>query len=165
METVAVYWEPIIRTYGFDVRSGLTLATWTRGAPPALYESLAPGSQDTAVSLVMAVAGPRDGDALSLSMVVDGEPPALGEDSHRAELLHPVDVVHFHGPHFGDRYGIATAARAALAQGGVELLLMGCTGASVYLAVHGGDGARTVQSLRRAFTTPDSTPPPEGFAP
>lgn len=168
METVAVYWEPIICTYGFDVRSGLTLATWERRAGLDGDET-GLGEPDVAgVDLVMAVGGRPASGGLVLTMVLDGD--LAQQDAHPisatvVERIHPVDVVHFQGPHFGDRYGIATAALSAMAQGGVELLLLGCTGASVYLTVPGGEGARAVRSLRQAFTTPGATPPPGSAGP
>jgi hypothetical protein len=157
VETIAVYWEPIIRTYGFEVREGLTMARLA--LPPEGGDDLAllPAADDTARGgLIMAAAGPEPDSALALWVIVDGVVAEELRERARAgdgpAVTHPVEVVHFHGPHFGDRYGIASAALSALRQNEVTLLLAAFTGASVYLAVPDGDGSRAVQSLRRAFT-------------
>jgi hypothetical protein len=172
VETVAVYWEPIIRTYGIDLREGRLLAKVL--LQPSAGVDLAPlelAEDRGGAELIMAAAGREAVDDLALWLVLGGD---AARALHRRaaaepgpELTHPVDVLHFHGPHFGDRYGIVSAALSALRQGALEPLLVGCTGASVYLAVRGGDGPRAVESLRRAFTTPGTTPgaPATGSAP
>lgn len=152
-----MYWEPIIRTYGFEVREGLTMARLA--LPPGGGGDLAllPQIGDTARGgLIMAAAGREPDSALALWVIVDG---ALAEElreraraSDGPAITHPVEVVLFHGPHFGDRYGIASAALSALGPDEITLLLAAFTGASVFLAVPGGDGSRAVGSLRRAFT-------------
>lgn len=162
METVAVYWEPIIRTYGFEVREGFTLAQLPLSSPGTDTLGQWAALQDDAdAELVMAAAAHHADTTLALWVVLGGDAAAAlrQQAPSHTTLIHPVDVVHFHGPHFGDRYGIANAALSALDQSGVQLLLMGCTGASVYLAVPGGTGAQAVLGLRAAFTTPDAAPP------
>ncbi len=167
METVAIYFETIIRTYGFDVRSGLTLAKLgpSESAHPTVRE-LTSESSAGEVDLVMTTAGREANGDLGLWVVVAGETArALCErhqDNPDLEITHPVDVVHFHGPHFGDRYGIANAAMATLRASKLSPLLMSCTGASVFLAVAGGEGERTVESLRGSFTTPQSSGSAQG---
>jgi hypothetical protein len=159
METVAVYWEPIIRTYGFDVRTGLTLAQLelpTEGSDD-LALLLEPGAPCPG-GLVMAAAGRNADSSLALWVVLDGvvaqdlreRAQAVGDPT----VIHPVEVVCFHGPHFGDRYGIASAALSVLQKDGITVLLASCTSASVFLAVECNEGRRTVQSLQIAFTAP-----------
>ena len=42
-------------------------------------------------------------------------------------------MIHFQGPHFGDRYGILDIALDALSGGGIPVLAAACTGASISL--------------------------------
>lgn len=152
-----MYWEPIIRTYGFEVHEGLTMARLALSPDGDGDLALLPEVGDTSRGpLIMAAAGREPDSALALWVIVDGIlAEELRERARRSDgpaVTHPVDVVHFHGPHFGDRYGIAMAALSALRPDDVTLLLAAFTGASVFLAVPGGDGTRAVESLRSAFT-------------
>jgi len=66
----------------------------------------------------------------------------------------PVELVYFHGPHFGDRYGIADTALGTLRRKGLPILAAGCTGASVYIAVPEQRSAEIKQILSDVFDTP-----------
>ncbi len=162
METAAVYWEPIIRTYGFEVRQGLTMARLLLhpGSIDAL--NLLPQPQDAdGCGLIMATAQTSSDASGALWVIVDGVvAQRLRERADAAngpEITYPVEVVSFHGPHYGDRFGIASATHAALQRDEVTVLLAGFTGASVLLAVGPNEGQQAVQSLRSAFTTPGGT--------
>jgi hypothetical protein len=61
-----------------------------------------------------------------------------------------------HGPHFGDRYGIADALVKALYKAGVPLLTVGCAVSSISLAVRAGDLDQTVEALNSVFRKPDN---------
>ena len=66
----------------------------------------------------------------------------------------PVELVYFHGPHFGDRYGIADTALGTLRRKGLPILAAGCTGASVYIVVPEQRSAEIKQILSDVFDTP-----------
>jgi hypothetical protein len=70
----------------------------------------------------------------------------------------PVELVYFQGPHYGDRYGIAGTAVAALAQHDVPLLAVVCTGASVYLITPKGMASAARNALGKAFSIPGTQP-------
>ncbi len=164
METVAVYWEPIIRTYGFEVRKGLTMVQLALHPDGGGDLDLLPQGHDVVGgSLIMATAQRSSDSSLAVWVVVDGvvaqDLRDRAPDDNGPTVTYPVEVVCFHGPHFGDRYGIASAALSVLAQDKVEVLLTGCTSASIFLTVGHREGQRTVKSLQRAFTTPERPKP------
>jgi len=49
--------------------------------------------------------------------------------------LYPVGILFFHGPHFGDMYGIADAAFSSLLKAGIKIISSGCSSASVFLVI------------------------------
>ena len=68
--------------------------------------------------------------------------------------LGPVAVFFLHGPHFGDRYGIANALVKALQKVGVPLLALSCTVSSISFVVQASDSNQTIKSLNSVFQTP-----------
>lgn len=162
METIAVYWEPIIRVYGFDVIPDTSLLQIDLPAEEADYwgqriESL----QKTDTSFIMAVLQMVDMGTVRINLLLkkDFALPALtllkeaANDSLKASVRtdHSVDVLFFHGPHFQDRYGIADAAFKVLDKYNISLLVAGCTGTSVYLVTKAGDGLKAKRLLAEAF--------------
>ena len=144
METIAVYWEENIRTYGIQVEKGLCLARTV--IQPSRLAAI--GQQITNLG--------RDGTGFRSVLVQQSEPGVLSlfmlaQEAFR-ERLHafgsrsavkdlfrshtvdfPVEMLNFHGPHFGDRYGIADMAVHALQKQDIGYIVMGCSAASVYL--------------------------------
>ena len=62
-----------------------------------------------------------------------------------------VAALYIHGPHFGDRYGIANTLVRALETGGVSLLALGCTVSSISVIIKEEDLAVAVQALEATF--------------
>ena len=62
--------------------------------------------------------------------------------------LFPVGIIFFHGPHFGDRYGIADATLAALSKAHVKVIASGCSSSSVYMVLSQDDLERAEEVLR-----------------
>ncbi|MEW5721565.1 MAG: hypothetical protein AB1896_00545 [Thermodesulfobacteriota bacterium] len=152
VETIAVYWEDRIKTYGFELATGLALvqARWAAGREDRRE---APGPT---YGLVLAQS--FDGATLELTLVMEAQAVSdLEKRPGRLELYEvtaPVDMVHFQGPHFGDRYGIAAAAFAALAEDGLPLLAAGCAGSSIYLVLSEGRGEKARKALDQSFQVP-----------
>lgn len=70
-------------------------------------------------------------------------------------FLHgPMTFFFLHGPHFGDRYGIANALVSALQRAGIRLIALSCTVASISFAVEGDDQDGIVEALKPSFQTP-----------
>jgi hypothetical protein len=165
METIAVYWEPIIRTYGFHELEGLVLCQTS--APPEaagqwgrMFQALP--EIDPAFRLVWAQS--EDGDRITLFMLCDRthwrkiEPFWPRHAGQRIDGGDPseqtVDLVYFQGPHFGDRYGIMDFTYKALARGKVPLLSAACSVATIYLVFPAGWGSKARVLLSAAFEIP-----------
>jgi hypothetical protein len=163
METIAVYWEALIKTYGLDVQTNLVMlsvtgdlnwmvAHWTRATASISHWG----------RMVLAFARPAGPGRLRLHLLFSsagdaGPMPALPLQEHEVNIHidKPVDLIQFHGPHFGDRYGIAAAAMAALETGQVPIKAAACCSASVHLVVPAGSAQLACKALSKAFTVPE----------
>ncbi len=186
METFAVYWEPVIKTYGIAERTGLCLVTLDLP-----FDRISDGgdwltrfASRFEGSLVLIFSRPAPPAGLRLHLLLDQVPenvalermetldknarPAQSLDMKNAALDSvfsglridsPVELIYFQGPHYGDRYGIASAAIMALAEKEVPLLAVVCTGASVYLITPQGKASAARNSLSDAFSTPGTATP------
>ena len=65
-----------------------------------------------------------------------------------------VDLISFHGPHFGDRFGIFNTAMACLNAAAIPVLLAGCTGASIFMALPDSLGQKALPALAEGFENP-----------
>jgi aspartokinase len=72
--------------------------------------------------------------------------------------LGPVSVFFIHGPHFGDRYGIANACMCSLRNANIDPLAMSCAVSSVSVVVAGEDSKRTLEALSSSFQIPARRP-------
>ena len=160
METIAIYWEPVIKTYGILERAGLSLITLPiskAGSDAGATAFLEAAASWDNVKIVFAASGVSDG--LRLGIVVDGPPTTIALPASPPAGLKidaPVDLVYFQGPHFGDRYGIAETALGALESSAIPVIAMVCAGASVYLVVADGSAHRATQALCQLFAGPAS---------
>lgn len=165
METIAVYWEPIVKTYGFQQKTGLTLigALFARGHMidwGARIQSLGAGEG----RFLLAIGQMVGTETLQLQMLfekstaerVRPELEKLAKISPHTVLTvdTPVELIFFHGPHFGDRYGIADTAFGALARKKLEVLAAACTGASLYIVVSEKNAQAAVNILSEKFDVP-----------
>ena len=62
-----------------------------------------------------------------------------------------VAALFIHGPHFGDRYGIANTLVRALEKGGISLLALGCAVSSISVIIREEDLAAAVKALETTF--------------
>lgn len=65
----------------------------------------------------------------------------------------PATVFLLHGPHFGDRYGIANTLVKALQRTGIPVLALSCAISSISLVVRAGDSDQTIHALGSVFQT------------
>ncbi len=65
-----------------------------------------------------------------------------------------VDLLNFHGPHFGDRFGIFNTAMRCLKDTSIKVLLAGCTGASICMVLPVNQGEKAVAALGKGFESP-----------
>jgi len=158
METIAVYWEPRIKTYGFQRITDLALIEFSCSLSKIkpLGEIL---SQDDLkiVRPKFVIAQELDHEisfiiCLSLKESKDFHTSlekTLGPTLHK--YIHPVSIIFFHGPHFGDRYGIANATFSSLSEAGLKIIASSCSSASVFLVLAQHDIDKAEEVLAEAF--------------
>lgn len=158
METVAVYFEKPVRTYGIKARlDNLALslectADQLTGLTDALA-ALEPPLQLISCSLMW------EGDLALLQVCLPQEQaPRLEEAAARAGAViaqrGPAGVVNLQGPHFGDRWGLASEALCGLESAGVEPLgILGVTHTIQVTLAPESSGA-ALEGLGRGFCAP-----------
>lgn len=158
METIAVYWEPRIKTYGFQRITDLALLEFSlplshikNGGEIFLQDDLKTLQPKFIISHVMhheiffIVCLPlQEGRDFHTSL-------KKAPDATPCKCIHPVSILFFHGPHFGDRYGIADATFSTLSKAGVDILASGCSSASVFLVLATHDIDKAEKALNETF--------------
>ena len=166
METIAVYWEAKIKTYGFMEKTDLALFRIRMPvARIAWWGERIRQIGDSRDGFIMAAARADGPETFQLVLLVDRNmrcrteaeltKTAADESGTSLQVDCPVELVYFQGPHFGDRYGIADAAFGTLAAADLRVLAAGCTGASVYIVVPEKDARSAVSCLSERFVVPD----------
>jgi aspartokinase len=160
METIAVYWEPLIKTYGLVERCGLCLVSYDMCA---VQKNPLHGPVDQANNVVLVVAQPTGAKKLRIHLLLNNKPSdknmlalmgETGGDPMAIRVTSPVDMIFFQGPHYGDRYGIADAAFNALLLKQVPVLVASCCGSSIYLVIPAGQTRAAVKALSEKFVVP-----------
>jgi len=146
VETIAVYWEPKPKTYGFKEVSDLSLlniviklekmAQWGRWllelADLDIDFHLVLAKYSNHKELRLYVLLEKLWADKVLSYIDKRIDPEFEKDFN---LTSPVELISFQGPHFGDRYGIANSAFRALDGQGIPILIAACSGATVYIVL------------------------------
>ncbi|MBW1722644.1 MAG: hypothetical protein JRH13_11755 [Deltaproteobacteria bacterium] len=173
METAAVYWEPRIKTYGFQVFRNLSLVEM-EGRPDRLSGWAETIRYFTGTGLQFAVVWvqPSLNSRLCLYLVLDKggkKIPAASletlfpeREGESVTITSPVEAIHFQGPHFGDRYGIAQQTFRILKNGGVSVLASVCSSASIYLVLPSKRAEKAKALLEEAFIIPKRRTPLQG---
>ena len=164
METIAMYWEPQIKTYGFQILKDLALyryrmpadlpGEWMQAVKQIedrsnrfhlLYTQL---SESSELELRL-LCEPEQGVALARRMAA-GMPTA----GDRPQVTAPVELIFFQGPHFGDRFGIADFTYNALKEKADLLMAAVFVCNSIYLILPEGEADETITCLSAAFRIP-----------
>lgn len=149
-ETKAYFQEKRIKTYGFSLESGLDMVFAACDSAGLEAAGSAVRTMDAGFQFSLAM-GHGEGCQFYCLTRLDRRadlPPGP------AARIGAADLVTFHGPHFGDRFGIFNAAAVCLDMAGLDLVLAGCTGASVSLVVPEGQGGEALMALEKGFETP-----------
>jgi len=165
VETIAVYWESRIKTYGFNEVSGLAHVQAAIGMDRMAAVGLAVremGEEEIPMRFVLGHCSYDYGLCVGLLVQQQWEErmvgclrEILGEASDEAvQSTSPVGLLFFHGPHFGDRYGIADAAFGKLAEKGIPVIAAGCSVHSVYMVLPETRMEEAKTSLTEAFDLP-----------
>ena len=158
METIAVYWEQPIKTYGFQRVTDLILVEFSY--PLKEITSLGKILSRDALQMVKAefIIAQAFGEAISITLCLSEKEyrdfwvsVAEAPGSTPCEYTYPVGIIYFHGPHFGDRYGIAEAAFSNLSEADIEIVASGCSASSVFVVLAQDDVARAENVLSNTF--------------
>lgn len=164
METIAIYWEPIIKTYGLFRSRDLVL--FSKVVPPETMADvgrlLTEGDLERLPEIALIAAAAASDGSLRLSVVVHPDEMLPLSPFHTLwkgisaleEAERTVDLLSFQGPHFGDRFGIVHAVQSDLACIGLIPLLLVCSASSVYIALPSGTLDRAAAALSRSFQHP-----------
>lgn len=166
METVAMYWEPRIKTYGFQVVKELAIYRclipvdmsnhWNRALEliengPNRFHLICGQLNETSELSLSLLCQPDQGR--SFSGDIEAEIPVA--EGFRSQMITPVELLYFQGPHFGDRFGIADFTYRALKNHADGLLAAVFSCASIYLVLSEGAADRAKERLTAAFIIPD----------
>ncbi|MFH2067377.1 MAG: hypothetical protein ABIK15_19405 [Pseudomonadota bacterium] len=169
METSAVYWEPKIKTYGFQEITDLSLLEVTMKADRfALVETMLQDAAHAAVRFHLVLMQPRKDYTAHISIIFDREwedridhyctsEVRLDQEEHFS-IRSPVGLICFFGPHFGERYGIAETTFQVLAENNLRILAAGFSGSAVYLVLPENITQRAKTVFESAFEVPKSKP-------
>jgi aspartokinase len=156
---IASYQEKVIRIYDIVQQSDLDL--WSLTVDQADLGDLGAalitlGQSEIRMPFVIAL--PSLENRLSFNFCLpEGREPQISKvfSSHLGNMAvacqSQVAALYIHGPHFGDRYGIAQALVKAVENKGVSLLALGCTVSSLSVIVGGQDLDPAVQALEASF--------------
>jgi aspartokinase len=156
---IASYQEKVIRIYDIVQQSdldlwSLTVAQSDLGDLGAALITL--GQAEVRMPFVIALPSLEKGLSFSFCLP-KGEETQIRQvfSSHLGNTaltcLSQVAALYIHGPHFGDRYGIAHALVKALESKRVSLLALGCTVSSLSVIVDEQDLDGAVQALEASF--------------
>lgn len=75
-------------------------------------------------------------------------------DKQGIDVVSPVELLFFYGPHFAERYGIADSAFSILSKKGIPILAATCTGSAVFLVFPAGKASEAAGALVDGFEVP-----------
>ncbi len=165
METIAVYWEPKPKTYGFKEVFDLSLMAIEIKPEEMLQWGLwLMELADLNIGFHLILAKYSTHRKLRLYILLeklwaDSVLSYIGKKIDLAiekdfYLTSPVELISFQGPHFADRYGIADSAFKALDGQGVPVLITVCSGAAVYIVLPENKLHEARPLLAEAFEVP-----------
>jgi hypothetical protein len=143
-ETRSTYVEEKIRTYGIQLIQGLFTV------PLQMIRNRLTQMADSEFHLMSVIPhSDRTGwDEDAVIVLRDG---FLAGESRAGQS---VDLITFHGPHFGDRYRILQTALNCLENERVPLRVAACAGASISLVFPAGAGNAAKTALEKGFDAP-----------
>ncbi len=167
METAAVYWEPKIKTYGFQEVCDVSLLEAAIGTEQTrLFGTFLQNLDDGEAIFHLILIQTMKDHITRLSLVFDKkwtktiqrycDSEIRQEHGTSFQIVSPVELIYFFGPHFGERYGIADTTFQVLTENRLPILAAGFSGSAVYLVLpeNGIDNVRPV--LMNAFEVPKS---------
>ena len=159
-EVVAAYQEKVIKIYQLLELTDLDL--WCVSIPTSMVlENLgsalmALGRQGLRLPFLRALPGREDRFVCTFSTAKEQQEEVARLLDARISVtslkrLTPVAALFFHGPHFGDRYGIADTLMQALEKVQVEPLALSCTVSSISVVIKEENLASALKVLSETF--------------
>jgi len=158
METIAVYRESRIKTYGFQRLADLALIelscplTKMRSLGEILYQD---DLKMLSAKFITAQASGHEVSFYFCLPVEQGRNFYASLEKHPSSpinrYIYPVGIIFFYGPDFGDRYGIAEATFSAISKEGIQIIASGCASSSVFLILAQDDLESAEQVLTKTF--------------
>ncbi|MBW2623026.1 MAG: hypothetical protein JRD68_08995 [Deltaproteobacteria bacterium] len=164
METIAIYKEKPIRTYGLQTVTDLCMVrieSPLEGLDELGLRLMKLGEKSVSFSLSFSQYSSRGFLRMYLLCRRESEDTLqsiLGHPDNQAANIQvlinsPVEMIHFHGPHFGDRYGIAHTALNALREHEIPILAANCSAATMYIIFPENGASDAKNILFKHFTT------------
>ena len=168
METVAVYSESKIRTYGFDLQQGLNLMEMDLSDDNIhQWGNTLSGAPWEGCRFEWMVAWTDQGPSTKFWLLCDDANARICAHHLKGAAADPmdfvlnsavrVDVIRFQGPHFGDRFGVADYTLTALVRHGIDFMGMTCSISGISLVLPRGRGQTATTVLRSVFEIPQKT--------
>ncbi len=162
-EVVASYQEKKPKTYGLEYQEGQELVQlnlnrgnmaqfgiafkeFARMGLHLTFLSTSPGYEEASGTLVFCL---PSSETQSYTEIISKIAPQADLESRS-----PVSVFSMNGPHFGDRYGIASELLHVLNESGVDLLALACTIASIIGVVPSHQIEPAMQAIQGCFEVP-----------
>ncbi|MCB2192634.1 MAG: hypothetical protein KQI62_13770 [Deltaproteobacteria bacterium] len=158
METVAVYFEKPVRTYGLKLQEGKVALSLECGAERLAGLTAALAAVDPPLRLLSCSLMWEDDQALLYFCLPEEMAPLLEKTATRAGARlaqrQAAGVINLQGPHFGDRWGLVSEALGGLQDAQVEpLSLLGVTH-TLQVTVSSKDGQAALEGLGQGFCAP-----------
>jgi aspartokinase len=163
LETIAVYREERVKVYGISEKPGLCLGvlhfpsdrlveceSWIKDLDKFELVTFHSAKQDKAVLHFLVDQSRKSNLENRVKTLLDGDTKA------QFSVQSPVDLIYLHGPHFQDRDGIAEVAFTALKKHDLEILVVGCSGTSMYIVTPENLGHTATRILTETFLIPMS---------
>lgn len=165
LQTIAVYWERKIKTYGFQETPELLLVKMTFAAQEmAQWGKDIQALEDRIGGFHLVLIQPDLTGRIHAYLLCNREEEGeirdfvLGTiqsvEETPVDIISPVELLFFYGPHFGDRYGIADAALGALSKKEIPILAASCSGSAVFLVFPVGKANEAKKALSETFQVP-----------
>jgi aspartokinase len=169
LETIAVYWEPKIKVYGFQELTDLSLLELDFKPDRMPEWGLVLGDLDDVGSrFELVLMQYVKGQSVRLYILLKREwEDRVTEILHRkirkgsegtVSITSPAELIFFYGPHFGDRYGIGDAAFKVLTRETIPIIAAACSGSAVYIVLPENMANKVRILLAEAFEVPNHAP-------
>jgi hypothetical protein len=167
-ETAASYVEKKIKTYAIQTRDNVKLCRFDIHTDLlAVWGDHIQRLDDLGIRFHYVSAFISEKNHIRLFSVLESENSHFNNATHHffsdifpkelsacCDFLLLADIISFHGPHFGDRYGISAHAFSAMQHRSIPVLLMGCVGSSISIVVPAGMSQKGRDALSEFFETP-----------